>query len=998
MGMAASQARYLALTARKTNTEWEGQQINQARTALANQSANLFNQLLGMQVPNAPKTSDYTKLQYSYSDGNNDSVFEEWHQINTPNPNYNYVVSHYYNADVYTGIARQLIDPQVQLNNVLVQMEYNKLTTLFDKDENENLVVTYKINDYDHEQKYFRITDEQIALDEDLKNALTNFEKYYGIAKADGSLVTESVFGYKDEDNTWHFFVANDYNKVREADASNVEKKDFKRALELYEVENDLTTSDGELKFEGIYKTRDEEGNWSFVNIDEYTQMTPLIVEAPGAEELKDALYKFEEENDLLYKHKELNYENVYGKQTEDGSTWAFTNTVGYKPVKFKDVETDESLKEALSTYEDNEGIRMEDGSLRYHEVFAKKDDEGNWVFTNTIGYKELTKEEIDGDEELKNALDAYEDEADIKVEVVDITYDRIYGVQDDEGNWSFLQFDNRYTKLRPSDIDTSEQDALSSAIMDYEIEHNLLNPDGSINFSNIYGKQNEDRSWTITDTNNYHELTPEEVEAPGAEKLRAELIQYEIDNEIINPDGSINYNNIYGYYNEETDEWSFTCTTDFNQLTAADIDTVAQDELRKAATKFEISKDLMVQSPGVKFEGIYTQKNDKGGYDFINIVDYQELSQEIIDAPGAEDLKEALIAYETENDLFDDYGNLTFDGIYGYKETITEIDETTGEEVEKEVWKFINTNDANIYKKVIAEDIDYSKNDSLREALTKYETEHKLLNEDGSLNFDGVYAYQDEDKNWHFDLDKFCKEESYTKAKDYIDYSSKYGPKYVGNSELTELNQLIVDRNTGLDQVADLAQILRDCPDNAIKNYVSFDDYGNLQYEGKGIYTFNLYGQTYYTTLDDLMESYGTAKNSNTIDDQNKLTYYSAAYVAQKVRETNQALIEKDSDGRFKNVKFDNDSAVYDLNVEEVMNEQAYNDAMNTYLNKKAQYEKTVADINAKTSIIQKEDRTLELRLKQLDTEQNALATEMDAVKKVIKDNVEKTFKTFSD
>ena len=35
---------------------------------------------------------------------------------------------------------------------------------------------------------------------------------------------------------------------------------------------------------------------------------------------------------------------------------------------------------------------------------------------------------------------------------------------------------------------------------------------------------------------------------------------------------------------------------------------------------------------------------------------------------------------------------------------------------------------------------------------------------------------------------------------------------------------------------------------------------------------------------------------------------------------------------------------------------------------------------------VIQKEDRTLELRLKQLDTEQLALKTEMDAVKKVIK------------
>ena len=106
----------------------------------------------------------------------------------------------------------------------------------------------------------------------------------------------------------------------------------------------------------------------------------------------------------------------------------------------------------------------------------------------------------------------------------------------------------------------------------------------------------------------------------------------------------------------------------------------------------------------------------------------------------------------------------------------------------------------------------------------------------------------------------------------------------------------------------------------------------------------------------------------------------------------------ETDSDGRFKSVKFDNDNTVYSLNVEEVTNEAAYNDAMNAYLNKKAQYEKTIADINAKTSIIQKEDRTLELRLKQLDTEQHALATEMDAVKKVIKDNVEKTFKTFSD
>ena len=94
MGMAASQARYLALTARKTNTEWEGQQINQARTALANQSANLFNQLLALEVPNAPKTTDYTEIQYSFSDGDNESVIDSWQQLSTANPNYNLSLIH----------------------------------------------------------------------------------------------------------------------------------------------------------------------------------------------------------------------------------------------------------------------------------------------------------------------------------------------------------------------------------------------------------------------------------------------------------------------------------------------------------------------------------------------------------------------------------------------------------------------------------------------------------------------------------------------------------------------------------------------------------------------------------------------------------------------------------------------------------------------------------------------------------------------------------------
>ncbi len=272
-----------------------------------------------------------------------------------------------------------------------------------------------------------------------------------------------------------------------------------------------------------------------------------------------------------------------------------------------------------------------------------------------------------------------------------------------------------------------------------------------------------------------------------------------------------------------------------------------------------------------------------------------------------------------------------------------------------------------------------------LENALRDFETAKGMAQADGVLTTDGVYGYQDSNGTWHFFLEDEIAEPK--------DYSTVYVPAYIGNSKLSELTEFTKD------QAAELAQILKDCSDSSMKEYLSFDNDGNLVYEGKGIYTFDMQGKTYFTTEKDLYNSMQTQSNyDKPIDIQEKLAYYNASYVKTKIEETNHALLETDSNGRFTSVKFDDDSVVYSLNVESVTDEDAYQDAMNEYNYKIQQYEKTIADINAKTSIIQQEDRTLELRLKQLDTEQNALATEMDAVKKVIKDNVEKTFKTFSD
>jgi len=59
MGLSASQTRYLSLTARKTNVEFQGQQINHARTALANQSAELYTELMTLNPPVAPSVYKY---------------------------------------------------------------------------------------------------------------------------------------------------------------------------------------------------------------------------------------------------------------------------------------------------------------------------------------------------------------------------------------------------------------------------------------------------------------------------------------------------------------------------------------------------------------------------------------------------------------------------------------------------------------------------------------------------------------------------------------------------------------------------------------------------------------------------------------------------------------------------------------------------------------------------------------------------------------------------
>jgi hypothetical protein len=147
--------------------------------------------------------------------------------------------------------------------------------------------------------------------------------------------------------------------------------------------------------------------------------------------------------------------------------------------------------------------------------------------------------------------------------------------------------------------------------------------------------------------------------------------------------------------------------------------------------------------------------------------------------------------------------------------------------------------------------------------------------------------------------------------------------------------------------------------------------------------------GTTKYVTQQDLDTNH---------DSTNAIATY---YVDPNATETlhskiGGAQVAWDESGRMTSIT-DYNKNVYQATVNTSSDQDAYTNAMNEYEYQKALYNQDLNQINAKMSIIQSEDKTLELKLKDLDTQNTAIQTEMDSVKKVIDKNIEQSFKAFA-
>lgn len=708
MGMAASQARYLSLSARKTNTEYEGQQLNQQRLNLANQTADLFNQMLGMSVPSCPDSNDFTKLQYSWSDGINDEVISDFYQIAVPNEEFNYVVTSYRYEDVYTGQSHKMNLPEIQAS---------------------------KTNNYsDNPDKTYSVR--QMAYHKE-SLAGAGDDSYTILVNKDG---VESTHVFKRVTSGVDDVEALDQMTKRTTKAVAGDMAHFVSGTKANTQGNDVVVSPNTWSFDADYE---------------------LQVRRP-APELDKSGYTI----------------------NAAGTAYTHTPADPSKPDIPKDV------------FEKSYDSKIDMGPTNMPFYYEK-----NKITAGTT-FDEINFEDESQRTQIEQLLATYGDKYDPKKSY--------YAVA----------------------IGTSMTDGTNAAGDTIKMEKwNAYNADGT-------------------------------AATPPAYYL---------------------YNGSY-----------------YNGTTATDAN------LASIPAGVTLSRDL---------------------------------TDAVHDAAG-----DPIYAFICGDDM---------DAASGSQGEVAKVE--------------IRAGDKTIY---------YTDGVSI------------LSGEELS----GIDLTDVDESAWVDNL---------------IFHSVENNPMYsnytaVGNMDLNSIS--VETYNGNEDMQIEIKQVMKDM--QAAGNDISF---GNLsacfdsvtgEYMG-GIYSFKMYGHTYYTTTTDLESAVKgayaeTALASNGIDSQNKLTYYTSSYISTKVEESKRAMLESDGKGRFTSVKFEGDDTVYTLKCETVTDDEAYQNAMNQYFYKQEQYDKGIADINARTEVIQAEDRELQLRLEQLGTEQTALQTEMEACQKVVSKSIESSFKTF--
>ena len=225
------------------------------------------------------------------------------------------------------------------------------------------------------------------------------------------------------------------------------------------------------------------------------------------------------------------------------------------------------------------------------------------------------------------------------------------------------------------------------------------------------------------------------------------------------------------------------------------------------------------------------------------------------------------------------------------------------------------------------------------------------------------------------------------------IAYTRKYVDNYVMNKITEAIEQPLVKNNgddTWSAQNSDRqdVQLTNITDSNVLKNMRTATGNDELTFE-------NVYQANIGTIEAPVYRYFLDSELTENTDYTSQVSYFAGSATKYEQDSLQHATIQRDANNRISGITYDKTNYVVESAT--IQDTAAYEDAYNEYTYQTYLYQQQMEEINAQTSVIQAQDKKLELRLKQLDTEQSAISTELESLDSLISKNVEDSFKVFA-
>ena len=1018
MGLSASSLRLAMLTARKSNLEFEAQQINQQRMNLSNQSAAIYNDMLSMSVPTPPNANEFTKEVYTFNKGNGVSQLLSTTR-NSSGP-YGYDI-------LYKTPKTEDVLMKKQLNNVGFKYNNDQMTANIDGVDyaltlngNED-----KLNDYIKTQKTY----------ENIKNVESQMQSLWSLSP-DKELSASQMKQY------FETLGLSTYEEPTRTQVLDVETMDdaFQNVYYSghdYSEENVEFTYDSDtppIELDLSQKTLLKTDNGTLTQGEDNKHYTYTVKANSDDKNSSELNYIITENESGAW---EWTLENITKDSLEEtGIKVGQSETYLYSGKEYEDI--DMLLSKNQTIYDGNKmytNIKKCDDGWSWNEIEKINLEEGVPTEINKIMYTPIKGEDniwyfetSRTDVILENDLTEFFKEEEVKTET--------YRISDEIASFYIEPIESWGGRLEISKDDENGNyvGSIGDCDFTYSVDKNAIL---TVSSNNYFGKEKiQEQGLTkeqFRDISGYwYNRKSHDVAIVSQSLVTDRDATYFEDGEWHRYQDEQAW--VYVIYDSSESMWQYQI-----QLTDNDVYTYDSGSYKEGSGIITKSNDTSHKEvcSGYKYnnneyemqeDGIYARdvdKNKDGNIDYTEIL-YKEgeqwkLKQRYSAGQLGIRVSENIIIIETQQSgdelpsVISVISNVTLTDLnndqYKFEEgkinnfkfnsrncTIIENDDGTftlsGSGLPEGVAPVTDDDPQNYSGSSTSNNITFKvtyngANSSQKYSITATFKAWVTGNQDTWGIDDKQDGYSYDTKNHTVSLTTPVGVTAQILLRNQNNERDK-DDKNITVNEMLAFYEAILEQF----EFFGTSTAYKTKLDTARENYISTIDAKGVETPGENEVIYNFIDQNgneayLYVPL--------SCVNTNGQIDSTYAYMLETSYIEGQTETISQkANIIYDENGRIAKICFDDGTVVMpEITVEQ--DDEAYEAAMVKYDYERAKYEKALSDCNTKTQIIQEQDKKLELQLKSIDTEHTAIQTELEAVKKVLDSNIKSSFGTFN-